>query len=134
MNTGHNLLPEFGQDEKGRCLMSLGLMNGTVVLYADVPCAPALLLESKFDASVTDAPEFRAACTWGFVAYCNERWNRVDGVSGYVEQRYTGVEVQGMLEQEDERAGGSDTVTSVACRAWFWLGWLSAYAQESKSE
>jgi hypothetical protein len=114
--------------------MSSGLVQDGGARYADLPCAPALLLESKFDASITDAPEFRAACTWGYVAYCNERWHTVDGVSGYVEQRLSGVEVQGLLADEYERACEAMQSTSLACRAGFWLGWLSAYAQECWSE
>lgn len=41
----------------------------TVTAFAEVPYSPALLLESSFDASVTDSDEFHLGCKWGFDAY-----------------------------------------------------------------
>jgi len=98
--------------------------------FFELPYASTLLLESKFDASITDAPDFRAACEAGFDAYFSEmyEWNDDGTDMLFVEHTHTLAEVQAILKEDDRLAQTPENATSVGWRAGFWLGWLSAFA------
>ena len=102
----------------------------TIADFVDLPYSPALLLESRFDASVTDDPEFRAACESGFNAYFEHMYELDEEFhERFVEKRYTWVDLVTFV---DETAGVSGSRerngVSFAWGAGFGLGWLSAHA------
>lgn len=102
----------------------------TLVDYAEMPYSPALLLDSKFDASLTDDPEFRIGCKWGFDAYFEfmYRLDKASGKSVFVAEVYTWHEVVRFILNNvmDERGVADDRYRG--WRAGFLLGWLSALA------
>ena len=101
----------------------------TLADYADMPYSPAFLLDSKFDASLTDNPAFRRACEFGFVTYFDEMYEANEqGDDVFVERCYGWTEVVKIVVDEvlfNERSG---SVLSRAERAGVLLGWLSALA------
>jgi hypothetical protein len=102
----------------------------TMADLAEMPYSPALLLESRFDASVTDNPEFRAACEIGFDAYF-DGLIELDEESHvtFVEKPHTWAELVAFV---DETAGVTGSQgrhgVSFAWGSGFGLGWLSAHA------
>jgi hypothetical protein len=108
----------------------------TVAAFAEVPYSPALLLESSFDASVTDSDEFHLGCKWGFDAYFDTMYEL--GASKaelvFVEKHYTWAEI---VEFVIQTVLGEDPPGYVTLRAWragFGLGWLSALALTNRRE
>jgi hypothetical protein len=102
----------------------------TVADFAEMPYSPALLLESRFDASVTDGPEFRAACESGFGAYFDGLIELDEELYvTFVEKPHTWADVVALV---DETLGATDLQdwrrVSLAWGAGFGLGWLSAHA------
>ena len=102
----------------------------TVADFAELPYSPALLLDAKFDVSITDDPEFRIACRWGFDAYFElmHRLDKASGKSVFVAEVYSWDEVVRFLLNNvmDERGVADDRYRG--WRAGFLLGWLSALA------
>jgi len=108
----------------------------TVAAFAEVPYSPALLLESSFDASVTDSEEFHLGCKWGFDAYFDTMygWGESKAELVFVEKRYTWAEI---VEFVFLTALGEDPPGYVTLRDWragFGLGWLSALALTNRHE
>src|SRR2546429_6605677 len=102
----------------------------SVAAFAEVPYSPALLLESSFDASVTDSEEFHLGCKWGFDAYFDTMygWGESKAELVFVEKRYTWAEI---VEIVFLTALGEDLPGYVTLRDWragFCLCWLSALA------
>jgi hypothetical protein len=103
----------------------------TLAEYAEMPYAPTLLLDSKFDASLTDDPEFRRACESGFEGYFElmYEWNEDRTAAVFVEKRYTWADLAVLV---DETVGDTGLQgwrgVSFAWGAGFGLGWLSAHA------
>ena len=97
----------------------------TMADYAEMPYAPALLLDSKIDASFTDDSKFREGCQDGFEGYFGYRvfdgsgsW-LVEGQESYSWEVVAAFLTTNVLDEE----GG--------CRPWrvgYLLGWLSAFA------
>ncbi len=102
----------------------------TAADFRDVPYSPALLLESRFDASITDDDEFAKGCAWGFDAYFEEmfQWNETRTELVFVQKAYTWAEVVSWLIEGVLTGDEPASLTSRAWRAGFLLGWLSALA------
>ena len=100
------------------------------VQFKELHYAPTVLLESKFDASITDHADFPVACAWGYDAYFDEmyQWNADRTAMLFVEHIHTLAEVQAKLIEEDRLADTLAYATPVGWSAGFWLGWLSAFA------
>jgi hypothetical protein len=101
-----------------------------------LPYSPALLLGSKLDASITDDPEFRRACAWGFDTYFDEmyQWDESRENLVFVARTYTWDEViEGVVRGTlfEDLPG---CLVSAACRAGGVLGWLSAHALVNRSD
>lgn len=101
----------------------------TVADFVDLLYSPALLLESRFDASITDDPEFRASCEWGFNAYFELMWepNALGDDFVFVTKLYTSAEVVASVVRDvwpEKKAMW--LVPSLPWRAGYALGWLSA--------
>ena len=108
----------------------------TVAAFAEVPYSPALLLESSFDASVTDSDEFHLGCKWGFDAYFDTmyHWGESKAELVFVEKHYTWAEI---VEFVIQTVLGEDPPGSVTLRDWragFGLGWLCALALTNQRE
>jgi hypothetical protein len=97
----------------------------TLADYAEMPYSPALLLDSKIDASITDDLKFRKGCEDGFEMYFGYRVLDeagsclVEGQESYSWDVVVAFLTNNVLDEE----GG--------CRPWrigCLLGWLSAYA------
>ena len=97
----------------------------TLADYAEMPYTPAVLLDSKIDASITDDPEFRQGCEDGFGFYfgyreCDESGSWfVQGRESYSWEVVVAFLTNNLLDEED------------GCRPWrvgHLLGWLSAFA------
>src|SRR6266567_9192245 len=106
----------------------------TVADYVEMPYSPALLLDSKFDASITDDPEFREACKDGFTFYFEEmyEWDEEDD-EVFVERCYTWVEVIESVVDNALSEGEPGRLLPCVERAGFALGWLSALALTDRS-
>src|SRR5207248_9007164 len=67
----------------------------TVAAFAEVPYSPALLLESSFDASVTDSDEFHLGGRWGFDAYFDTmyHWGESKAELVFGEKHYIWAEI-----------------------------------------
>lgn len=101
----------------------------TLAEYAEMPYCSALLLDSKFDASLTDAPAFHEACEFGFVTYFDEMYEADEQDNDVlVERRYSWAEVVKIVVDEALCEEQSGPVLSLAYRAGVMLGWLSALA------
>ena len=102
---------------------------------AEMPYASALLLDSKFDASITDDPEFRGACETGFDAYFEEMyaWNEVGDDLVFVEKQYAWREVRTFVVRNAMAHDGRGELLPCGWRAGFVLGWLSALALTDRS-
>jgi hypothetical protein len=102
----------------------------TVADFNGLPYSPALLLDSKFDAAITDAVAFHEACQGGFEAYFDAMydWDVEQGRAVFVAERYTWEEV---IERVVDNALSEDEfhcLLPCAERVGFTLGWLSALA------
>ena len=100
----------------------------TLAEYAEMSYCPALSLDAKFDASVTDDPEFCKGCYWGYEAYFEGRceWQESGAV---VAKRQSLSEVLAFVAETafpGHVPGVADP--SVAWCAGFGVGWLSALA------
>ncbi len=106
----------------------------TAADFVDMSYSPALLLDSKFDASITDAPEFREACRDGFTFYFEEmyEWDEQDN-EVFVECRYTWAEVIESVVDNALSEGEPGRLLPCVERAGFALGWLSALALTDRS-
>ncbi len=106
----------------------------TVADFIDVPYSPALLLDSKFDVSITDDPEFHEACRDGFTFYFGEmyEWDEEDD-DVFVERCYTWVEVIESVVDNALSEGEPGRLLPCVERAGFALGWLSALALTDRS-
>ena len=96
--------------------------------FAVMPYSPAFLLDSKFDASLTDDPDFREGCEFGFVTYFDEMYEADEqGNDVFVERRYSWAEVVEIVVDEvlSEEMG---RLLPCVERAGVVLGWLSALA------
>ena len=108
----------------------------TVAAFAEVPYSPALLLESSFDASVTESDEFHLGCKWGFDAYFDTmyHWGESKAELVFVEKHYIWAEI---VEFVIQTVLGEDPPGYVTLRDWragFGLGWLSALALTNRHE
>jgi len=103
---------------------------------SEVPYSPALLIESSFDASITDSDEFRRACQWGYDAYFEDMY--VTGESEtelvFVARCYTWVEMVEFVMQNALGEHAPGYFISRDWRAGFGLGWLSALALTNRRE
>jgi len=108
----------------------------TVAAFAEMPYSPALLLESSFDASVTDSDEFHLGCKWGFDAYFDTMydWGESKAELVFVEKRYTWAEIVEFVIQTVLGKEPPGYVTLRDWRAGFGLGWLSALALTNRHE
>ncbi|MGH2498311.1 MAG: hypothetical protein ACRDIV_26760 [Ktedonobacteraceae bacterium] len=103
----------------------------TLAEYAEMPYAPALLLDSKFDASITDDSEFHHACESGFRAYFDGmyEWNEEGTDTVFVAKCYTWADVVALVDETAWSTGLHDwRSVSFAWGAGFGLGWLSVHA------
>src|SRR5579885_2153137 len=101
----------------------------TLAQWAELPYSPALLLDSRFDASITDDEEFRKACQCGFDGYFDVlSGSDASGVFTVVEHDYSWSEVVCFLVEDVMAADEAMSRISRAWRAGFGLGWLSALA------
>src|SRR5437588_5825944 len=107
----------------------------TAAAFVDVPYSPAFLLESRFDASITDDPEFPFTCGCGFDAYFAEmfEWNEEHTDLVFVEKCYTWAEVAELVAETMLHEDRPEHIESNASRAGFVLGWLSALALTHRS-
>jgi len=105
-------------------------------VVCDLPYSPALLLESSFDASITDSDEFRRGCQWGFDAYFEDMY--VTGESEtelvFVAKCYTWAEIVEFVTQNALGENAPGYFISRDWRAGFGLGWLSALALTNRRE
>ncbi len=101
----------------------------TAADFVDLPYSPALLLDSKFDVSITDDAEFREACEDGFKAYFEGMYEMDDEGDGvFVACCYTWAEVVEQVADSVLSEGCPGRLLPCAERAGFALGWLSALA------
>ena len=105
----------------------------TLADYAEMDYAPTLLLDSKFDASLTDDPEFRVACEYGFEAYFEDmcEWNQAGTTLVFVEKCHTWADLLIFVEETAAATAPSPQGWEPLSFAWavgFGLGWLSAHA------
>ena len=105
-------------------------------VVCEVPYSPALLLESSFDASITDSSEFRKACQWGFDAYFEYMYEfDSSGVElVFVSRLYTWVEIVELVVETALREDWAGYQISRDWRVGFGLGWLSALALVNRQE
>ena len=106
----------------------------TAADFVDMSYSPALLLDSKFDVSITDDSEFREACEDGFKAYFEgmyEMDEEDDDV--FVERCYTWAEVIESVVDNALSEGEPGRLLPCVERAGFALGWLSALALTDRS-
>ena len=104
-----------------------------------LPYSPALLLDGRFDASITDDPEFRDACESGFDCFLGDRCD--DGeVSASHSYTWRGVEeevVHNIVRRYDIHELAQELLFGpfppLSWRAGFMLGWLSALASMNAS-
>ncbi len=122
--------------------MALHLAQATVTAFPllpsafiDMPYSSGLLLDGRFDASLTDDPQFRSACKSGFEAYFEDMYE--DGTSDdvFVDHFYRYDEVVDFLMEWRELSMGDaffeerfGVHTPLAWHVGFMLGWLSALA------
>jgi hypothetical protein len=107
----------------------------TVAAFVDMPYSPAVLLESRFDVSMTGDGEFRAGCELGYGTYFEGmfEWNESCTDIVFVEKCYSWREVvefvvaTGCHRDEPEP-------TPRSWSAGFGLGWLSALALTNRHE
>ena len=94
-------------------------MNLSPAQFKELHYTPTVLLESKFDASITDHVDFPVACEWGYDAYFDEmyQWNADRTAMLFVEHIHTLAEVQAKLIEEDRLTDTLVHVTSVGWRA-----------------
>ena len=113
--------------------------------FVDLPYSPALLLDARFGAELTDHQDFAAACGEGFDGYFSEmyHWNEDRSGTVFVDHFFTWDEVREMVVQEVAAycaAYCNESVfeqlygpVSLAWRAGFVLGWLSALALSDRA-
>ena len=110
--------------------------------FVDLPYSPALLLDARFGAELTDHQDFAAACRDGFTFYFEEMYH--DGGEEmpdiFEDYFYSWDEVRGrvMMEMVDRsaRAQAFEQLygpVSLASLAGFMLGWLSALALSDRA-
>lgn len=102
----------------------------TAADFVDLPYSPTLLLDSKFNTSITDDVAFREACQSGYLMYFDDMydWDVEQGCSVFVAERYTWDEV---IERVVDNALPEDEFgcwLPCAERVGYTLGWLSALA------
>src|SRR6266704_6973752 len=102
----------------------------TVADCVDLPYSPALLLDSKFDASITDDSEFCEGCETGFDAYFESmyQWNEARTDTVFVQQWFSLGEVLAFVAENVFAEDEHDRLLPLGWRAGFLLGWLSALA------
>ena len=107
-----------------------------VALMREVPYSPALLLESSFDASITDSDEFRKACQWGYDAYFEDMYITGESETAlvFVAKCYTWAEIVEFVTQNALGENAPGYFISRDWRAGFGLGWLSALALTNRQE
>ncbi len=98
--------------------------------FIGLPYSPALMLDARLSAVITDDPEFRPACEWGFTVFFEEVENEefeactMEAVKAAIREN--------MRDDIDPFFGGVPLVNRVGVS----LGWLSALAlaqyQEAK--
>lgn len=100
--------------------------------FQHVPYSSALLLPVRFDASIIDDPEYAAACQGGFEGYFEGMldWNEAGDDLVFVNRCYTWVDI---VQNVSDNLLNTNTLpgcspTSLAWRAGYMLGWLSALA------
>ena len=109
--------------------VNLSIAPLTLADFAEMPYSPALLLDSKFDATLTDDLAFRGACEFGFLNYFDQMYQDDEqGEEVFVERRYEWAEVVEIVVDEVLWEPSAGLVLSCAERAGTLLGWLSALA------
>lgn len=106
-------------------------MQKTRVSFKDlagIAYSPALLLDGRFDVTITDDPVFDKACEAGFDAFFESMYQHVEGQDGlvFVEREYTLLAVKNEMLQA--MLIDLNSSNRLAWRAGFLLGWLSALA------
>src|SRR5579885_711042 len=100
--------------------------------FSGLPYSPVLLLDARFDASITDCSWFRDACSDGFEHYFEEVYEADESGDVVVDRVYTWREVEReIVEHVTRRYDAAERFYGVPClpfRAGFMLGWLSALA------
>jgi hypothetical protein len=107
-----------------------------VAVMCDLPYPPALLLESSFDASITDSDEFRRGCQWGYDAYFEDMYVERESETAlvFVAKCYTWAEIVEFIIQNTLGENAPGYFISRDWRAGFGLGWLSALALTNQQE
>lgn len=101
----------------------------TITQWAEVPYTPAFLLNSRFDASITDDDEFRKACRFGFDGYFDYMFGYdASRVYRCIEQVYQWSDVVSFLIEDVMSQEEPSAFLTLGWRAGFGLGWLSALA------
>ncbi len=103
-------------------------------LFVDLPYTPALLLDARFGAEITNDPEFARACADGYDCYFEELYDYAeDGIGEvFVDHVYTWAEIEeaivDLVIRRYDLAEEFYGVASLARRAGLALGWLSGLA------
>ena len=95
--------------------------------FVDIPYSSALLLEARFDSSITDDPEFHSSCEWGFDSYFEGQMRSGCVEVVYEDRFYNRGEVCRELVDNVVVAHRRDKTPLVTC-VGVALGWLSALA------
>jgi hypothetical protein len=96
-----------------------------------LPYTPALLLEGRFDASITDDPAFSDGCGTGFNGYYDVLSDGLEGYCPVSEMR------RFMVELVTTPGGGPvwlDQRSGFRWQVGYGLGWLSALARSQYQE
>ena len=92
---------------------------------SDMPYSPVLLLDGRFDASLTDYVHFHRLCEAGFDGYFEATWVGGDWV---IERARVYEEAAAFVRFEMLHVSPDYGIESLPIRAAFVLGWLSAFA------
>ncbi|SRR6266567_1303511 len=107
----------------------------TVADCVEMPYSPVLLLDSKFDVSITDDPAFREACEDGFGGYFEGMYemDEEQEESLFVARCYSWAEVVEWVVDNALSEEKPGRLLPCVERAGYALGWLSALALTDRS-